>query len=80
VGTDLCERKSPRVQLATAGREVWQGVKRASHLHHASVGDPVATKHLQKLKQVEAFRKHGVTWTEIQILVGIGRATYYRRR
>ena len=41
-------------------------------------GDPVVQDRLQKLRQVEAFRKHKVSWSEIQSLVGISRATYYR--
>lgn len=33
---------------------------------------------LQKIKLIEAFRKDGRSWSEIQSLVGISRATYYR--
>ncbi|RTI20643.1 helix-turn-helix domain-containing protein, partial [Thermus scotoductus] len=46
----------------------------------AGAGDPLVQERLRKLKQVEAFRKHGVSWPEIQALVGISRATYHRWR
>ncbi len=66
------------MQLTTVGREVWRGTRKAQELKGAGAGDPRVQARLQKLKQVEAFRKHKVDWPEIQSLVGISRATYYR--
>ena len=66
------------MQLTTVGREVWRGARKAQELVGAGAGDPTVQARLQKLKQVEAFRKHKVDWPEIQSLVGISRATYYR--
>ena len=66
------------MQLTTVGREVWRGARKAQELIGAGAGDPTVQARLQKLKQVEAFRKHKVDWPEIQSLVGISRATYYR--
>ena len=66
------------MQLTTVGREVWRGAKKAQELVGAGAGDPTVQARLQKLKQVEAFRKHKVDWPEIQSLVEISRATYYR--
>jgi transposase InsO family protein len=66
------------MQLTTVGREVWRGARKAQELNGAEAGDPTVQARLQKLKQVEAFRKHKVDWSEIQSLVGISRATYYR--
>ncbi len=64
------------MQLTTVGREVWRGAKKAQALVGAGAGDPTVQAHLQKLKQVEAFRKLKVDWSEIQSLVGISRATF----
>jgi Integrase core domain. len=66
------------MQLTTVGREVWRGARKAQVLQEAGAGDPTVQDRLRKLKQVEAFRKHKVGWSEIQSLVGISRATYYR--
>jgi len=66
------------VQRTTVGREVWSGASKAQELSEAGAGDPVVQDRLQKLRQVEAFRKHKVSWPEIQSLVGISRSTYYR--
>jgi len=66
------------MQLTTAGREVWRGAGKAQVLQEAGAGDPTVQDRLRKLKQVEAFRKRKVDWPEIQSLVGISRATYYR--
>ncbi len=66
------------MQLTTVGREVWRGAKKAQALQETGAGNPTLQDRLQKLKQVEAFRKHKVDWPEIQALVGISRATYYR--
>ncbi|RTG94518.1 transposase [Thermus scotoductus] len=46
----------------------------------ARAGDPTVQDRLRKLKQVEALRKYRVGWPEIQELLGIRRATSYRRR
>ena len=66
------------MQLTMVGREVWRGAKKAEALIEAGADNPTVQNRLQKLKQAEAFRKHGVAWSEIQSLVGISRATYYR--
>ncbi len=66
------------MRLTTVGREAWRGAKRAQALIEAGADDARVQDRLRKLKQVEAFRKHGVAWAEIQSLVGISRATYYR--
>ncbi|MER3537621.1 MAG: IS481 family transposase [Thermus sp.] len=66
------------MHLTTVGREVWRGARKAQELVGAGAGDPTVQARLQKLKQVEAFRKLKVDWSEIQSLVGISRATYYR--
>jgi len=66
------------MQLTTVGREIWRGAKKAQALIEAGADNPTVQDRLRKLKQVEAFRKHGVAWIEIQSLVGISRATYYR--
>ncbi|WP_456480845.1 helix-turn-helix domain-containing protein, partial [Oceanithermus sp.] len=66
------------MQLTAVGREVWRGARKAQELVGAGAGDPTVQARLQKLKQVEVFRKHKVDWPEIQSLVGISRATYYR--
>ena len=68
------------MQLTTVGREVWRGARKAQQLTEAGAGDPRVQARVRKLKQVEAFREHGVDWPEIQELVGISRATYYRWR
>ena len=68
------------MQRTTVGREVWSGVRKAQELSEAGAGDLVVQDRLQKLRQVEAFRKHKVSWPEIQSLVGISRSTYYRYR
>lgn len=68
------------MQLTTVGKAIWQGARKAQELGAAGASDPLVQERLRKLKQVEAFRKHGVSWPEIQALVGISRATYYRWR
>ena len=66
------------MQLTTVGKEIWKGARKAQQLEEAGAGDATVKERLQKLRQVEAFRKHGVGWSEVQSLVGISRATYYR--
>ncbi len=66
------------MQRTTVGREVWRAARKSGQLTQAGAGDPEVEGRLRKLKQVEAFRKHGVAWAEIQSLVGISRASYYR--
>ena len=66
------------MQLTTVGRELWRGARKAQRLAEAGADNPTVQDRLRKLKQAEAFRKHGVAWTEIQSLVGISRATCYR--
>ena len=68
------------MQLTTVGKEVFRGARKARELQEAGAGDPTVQERSRKLKQVEALRKHGVSWPEIQELVGISRATYYRWR
>ena len=48
------------MQLTTVGREIWRGAKKAEALIEAEVNNPTVQHRLRKLKQVEAFRKHGV--------------------
>ena len=68
------------MQLTTVGRDAWRGAKRAQALIEAGADDPTVQDRLQRLKQVEAIRKLGASWPEIQALVEISRATYYRWR
>jgi len=63
------------MQLTTVGREVWRGARKAQELNGAGAGDPTVQARLQKLNQVEAFRKHKVDWPEIQSLVEAGPPT-----
>ena len=56
------------------------GAQKARELQEAGAGDPTVQERLRKLKQVEALRKYRVGWPEIQELLGISRATYYRWR
>ncbi len=66
------------MQLTTVGKEIWKAARKAEQLEEAGAGDSTVKERPQKLKLVEAFRKHGVGWPEIKELVGISRATYYR--
>jgi transposase InsO family protein len=66
------------MQLITVGKEVLQGARKAWELQDAGAGDPTVQERLQKLRQVEALRKHGMSWPKIQEVLGISRATYYR--
>ena len=66
------------MQLTTIGRELWSGARKAEQLRAAGADNPTVQARLQKLKLVEALKKRGVPWPEIQALVGISRATYYR--
>lgn len=68
------------MQLTTVGKEVLRGARKARELQEAGAGDPTVQDRLRKLKQVEALRKYRVGWPEIQELLGISRATYYRWR
>lgn len=68
------------MQLTTVGKEVLRGARKARELQEAGAGDPTVQERLRKLKQVEALRKYRVGWPEIQELLGISRATYYRWR
>ncbi len=66
------------MQLTTVGKEIWRAARKAEQLEEAGADNPAVQARLQKLRQVEAFRKRGAVWSEIQDLVGISRATYYR--
>jgi len=68
------------VQLTAIGKEAWRAAKQAEGLDQAGAGDPAVFERLRKLRLVEALRKRGANWSEIQGLVGISRATYYRYR
>jgi len=66
------------MQLTAVGKEIWRAARKAEQLEEAGADNPAVQARLQKLRQVEAFRKHRMSWPEIQSLVGISRATYYR--
>ncbi|GAB6942424.1 IS481 family transposase [Thermus brockianus] len=66
------------MQLTTVGREIWRGARQAQALEEAGAGDEEVQGRLHKLKLVRALREGKATWEEIQGLVGISRATYYR--
>ncbi|MER3404609.1 MAG: hypothetical protein C4289_05105, partial [Chloroflexota bacterium] len=66
------------MQLTTVGKEVLRGARLAQKLEDAGAGDPRAQERLRKLKLVRSLRERKVDWTEIQELVGLSRATYYR--
>jgi len=66
------------VQLTTVGKEVWRAARQAERLDQAGAEDPVVSERLRELRLVEALRKRGASWSEVQSLVGISRATYYR--
>ncbi len=69
------------MQLTTVGKEVLRGARVSPKGYlEAGAGDPTVQDRLWKLKQVEALRKYRVGWPEIQELLGISRATYYRWR
>ncbi|SDF45772.1 Winged helix-turn helix [Thermus arciformis] len=68
------------MQLTTVGKKVFRGAQKARELQEAGAGDPTVQDRLRKLKQVEALRKYRMGWPEIQELLGISRATYYRWR
>ena len=69
------------MQLTTVGKEVLRGARVSPKGYlEAGAGDPTVQDRLRKLKQVEALRKYRVGWPEIQELLGISRATYYRWR
>ncbi len=66
------------MKLTTIGPKLWKGARKAEQLREAGADNPTVQARLQKLKLVEALKKRGVPWPEIQALVGISRATYYR--
>ena len=66
------------MQLTTVGKEVWRAARQAERLDQAGAEDPVVSERLRKLRLVEALRKREASWSEVQSLVGISRATYYR--
>ncbi len=66
------------MKLTTIGRKLWKGARKAEQLRAAGADNLTVQARLQKLKLVEALKKRGVPWPEIQALVGISRATYYR--
>ncbi len=68
------------MQLTTAGRAIWQGAKEVRRLAEAGAGDPEVVKRLHTLKSVKALRESKRSWDEIEELLGISRATYYRWR
>nr|WP_243028380.1 helix-turn-helix domain-containing protein [Thermus albus] len=66
------------MHLTTVGRAIWQGAKEARRLAEAGAGDPEAGKRLPRLRLVKALRESKRGWDEIEELLGISRATYYR--
>jgi len=68
------------MQRTTVGKEVWRAARQAERLDQAGAEDPVVSERLRKLRLVEALRKRVASWSEVQSLVGISRATYYRYR
>ncbi len=68
------------MQLTTVGKEIWRTAGQAERLSQARAEDPVVSERLRKLRLVEALRKRGTSWSEVQSLVGISRPTYYRYR
>ncbi|WP_105318215.1 integrase core domain-containing protein [Thermus tenuipuniceus] len=66
------------MQLTTVGRDLWRGAKEAQSLAEAGAGDPDVQERLRKVKLVKALRESKRGWDEIQKLLGISRATYYR--
>ena len=66
------------MKLTTVGQELWKGARKAGQLRGTGADNSTAQARLRQLKQVEAFKRHGAAWSEIQALVGISRATYYR--
>lgn len=66
------------MQLTTVGKEIWRGARQAQGLDEAGAGDPTVQERLQKLRLAETLHKRKGGWDEIQELVGISRATYYR--
>jgi len=66
------------MQLITVGIEVFRGARKALEPAEAGAGDPMVQERLHKLELVQALRERKVGWTEVQGLVGISRATYYR--
>jgi predicted DNA-binding transcriptional regulator AlpA len=77
---DRLRKEVPQVQLTTVGKAIWRGASKAQELEAAGAGDPQVQERLEKLKQVETLRRRGVPWREVQEVVGISRATYYRWR
>ena len=66
------------MQLTTVGRAIWRGAKEARRLAEAGAGDPEVGKRLHTLRLVKALRESQRSWDEIEELLGISRATYYR--
>ena len=66
------------MQLTTVGKEVFRGARKALELAEAGAGDPTVQQRLRQLKQVEALRKREAPWSEVQEVVGLSRASYYR--
>ena len=61
------------MKLTTIGQKLWKGAKKAEQLRAAGADNPTVQARLQKLKLIEALKKRGVPWPEIQALVGISR-------
>ncbi|RTG96390.1 integrase core domain-containing protein [Thermus scotoductus] len=66
------------MQLTTVGRTIWKGASQGARLAEAGAGDPDVQGRLRKVKLVKALREGKRSWGEIQELLGISRATYYR--
>ncbi len=64
------------MQLTPVGRTIWKGASQGARL--AGAGDPDVQERLRKVKLVKALRESQRRWEEIQELLGISRATYYR--
>ena len=62
------------MKLTTIGQKLWKGARKAEQLRAAGADNPTVQARLQKLKLVEALKKRGVPWSEIQALIGISRA------
>lgn len=74
------------MQLTSIGRAIWQGASQGTRLAEAGAGDPDVQERLRKSKKraapvtklVKALRESKRSWDEVQELLGISRATYYR--
>lgn len=68
VGRAICQEAGPAERLSC----------QAERLAYTGAGDPEVKERLHKLKLVKALREGKRSWGEVQELIGISRATYYR--